>query len=142
MHTLTVPAVMERFKEMNDFIERESLAAGFDRKTTNKILLAGEEILVNVIHYAYSNGGDLTISCGPAPGAGGIVIEISDSGVAFNPLDAGEPDLSLPVEERPIGGLGIFMVKNIMDEVRYKRENGRNVFTMTKRLPGEGSADS
>ena len=119
---------------MNDFIRRQAQEAGFDAATVNKILLAAEEILVNVIRYAYPGGtGDLTIACTFTGGNNELTIDIADSGMEFNPLLAAPPDTSLPVEERPIGGLGIFIVRKIMDEVRYRRENGRNVLTMIKR---------
>lgn len=134
MKKLTVPAAMEHFGEMNDFVRRQAQEAGFDAVTVNKILLAAEEILVNVIRYAYPGGaGDLTIACTFTGGNNELSIDIADSGIEFNPLLAAPPDTSLPVEERPIGGLGIFIVRKIMDEVRYRRENGRNVLTMIKR---------
>ena len=56
-----------------------------------------------------------------------------DSGVSYDPLAKEDPDITLPAEKRQIGGLGIFMVKKSMDEVRYRRENGQNVFTMIKK---------
>ena len=94
--------------------------------------LASEEALVNVINYAYSGGqGNVLVSCGEA-GAGGIKIELSDAGVPFDPLSRPEPDTTLPMEQRKIGGLGILMIRKSMDEVAYRRENGRNILTMVK----------
>ncbi|MFC1575232.1 ATP-binding protein [Gemmatimonadota bacterium] len=61
-------------------------------------------------------------------------IIVRDSGVAFNPLEKETPDIDAPAEERPIGGLGIFMVQKIMDDVGYERRDAENVFRMTKLL--------
>ena len=64
----------------------------------------------------------------------GAEVEVEDDGLCFNPLDAPEPDLTGPIEDRPIGGLGIYLVKNIMDELDYRRREGRNCLFMKKRV--------
>lgn len=126
---------MEHFEDMMSFVRGHARKAGFDDAGINQIALASEEILVNVIHYAYPEAeGDLEIEVGEATDGGGIEIIVRDSGGAFNPLEEETPDISAPVEERPIGGLGIFMVQQIMDAVSYERRGRENVFTMTKRL--------
>jgi anti-sigma regulatory factor (Ser/Thr protein kinase) len=67
-------------------------------------------------------------------GKNGIIVELRDNGIAFDPLSRPEPDIGVPVERRPIGGLGIMLIKKTMDELKYKRENNQNIFTMTKYL--------
>ena len=62
-----------------------------------------------------------------------IDFTVSDSGVPFDPTDAPEPDLSADLKDRPVGGLGIYLVKRIMDEVSYARKNGKNILSMTKK---------
>jgi anti-sigma regulatory factor (Ser/Thr protein kinase) len=64
-----------------------------------------------------------------------VTVTVEDDGVPFNPLEATEPDLDRPLEERSIGGLGIHLVKNLMDDVEYRREAGRNYLVMRKRVP-------
>jgi len=134
--TLKVPATMEHFEELMSFVCRHAETAGFDDAGVRQIALASEEIFVNVIHYAYPDAdGDIEIGVRDPAGEAGIEIMIRDRGVAFDPLERETPDISAPVAERPIGGLGIFMVRQIMDSVGYERRDGENVFTMTKRLP-------
>jgi len=128
------PAILAHLETMIDFVMRSAEKQGFDKETLGQIRLACEEALVNVVSYAYpGKEGTVEISCAPAP-AGGIVIEISDRGVPFDPLSLPEPDTTLPMEQRKIGGLGIYMVRKIMDDVGYRRADGRNVFTLTKFL--------
>ena len=99
--------------------------------------LAVEEAFVNVASYAYGEGtGPVTLSVSEEKETGRLVIRLSDSGIPFDPTARKEPDLSLPAEERQIGGLGIFMVKKSMDELRYAYENGQNVLTMYKNIRG------
>ena len=105
---------------------------GFDQKTIHQIHLACEEALVNVIHYAYPDGyGNIEITY-DLNEEKGFVIEIIDRGIPFNPLSLPEPDIGASIEDRTIGGLGIYMMRNIMDEVTYKREQGRNILTLIK----------
>lgn len=96
--------------------------------------LAIEEVVVNVANYAYPAGqvGELTITTHLTET--GIVITFADRGTPFNPLALSAPDLSLPAEERPIGGLGIFLVRELMDAADYRFENGCNILTITKHL--------
>ncbi len=136
MPVKTYPAKMEHFESMMSFIEEGARGQGFEGKILNKIKLAGEEILINVIKYAYAGGeGDIEISCGAAQ-PGGLELRISDSGIAFDPLEKKDPDINASVDERQIGGLGIYMTKQIMDDVRYERRGEKNVLTLVKNLAG------
>lgn len=136
MEKILLPATMENFEKMIEFIRNGAAAAGFDSKMVNKINLACEEALVNVIKYAYSDKvGDVEITYKIIYGEKGMQIEIIDWGISFNPLSIEKPNIDAPIEERPIGGLGIYMVLNIMDKVNYRRDQDRNIFTMIKFLP-------
>jgi len=135
MITIELPAVMENLDDCLDFLVKGIKQAGIDKKTVFQLRLACEEVIVNVIHYAYPNQqGKVRISYELAEDASNLVILVSDSGVPFNPLEKSEPDISLPIEERQIGGLGIFMVRKVMDSVEYTREDGRNILTLRKVL--------
>lgn len=96
--------------------------------------LVVEEIVVNIVSYAYPVGkdGEVTIDVNKTPTA--IEISFSDRGVPFNPLEKEDPDTTLSAEERPIGGLGIFLVKQMMDSVSYRYEDGHNILTTTKNI--------
>jgi sigma-B regulation protein RsbU (phosphoserine phosphatase) len=96
------------------------------------IELAAEEVFVNIAHYAYEPGsGDVLISLRIE---GDLTLTFADRGKPFNPVEACRFDINKPAEERVPGGLGIFMAKNIMDEVSYRYEDGYNILTLRKRL--------
>jgi anti-sigma regulatory factor (Ser/Thr protein kinase) len=126
-------ARIDRLESMFAFIREAARRQGFDDAAAGRIQLACEEALVNVINYAYpEKTGTLSIECANEPGR--LVITISDAGVAFDPLTLPEPDINAPIEQRKVGGLGIFMMRRIMDTVTYRREGDRNVLTLEKRL--------
>lgn len=113
------------------FIREGAEKLDFDKMTLSQLHLACEEVLVNIINYAYPDKeGSIEINC--KPGQEQLRIEIVDSGIPFRPLDIPEPDINLPLEERSPGGLGIFMMRKIMDQVSYTRDQGRNILTMAK----------
>lgn len=94
-----------------------------------------DEIFSNISKYAYKTSNkNITIICNYNKVRNQILITFKDSGFAYNPLDAVEPDITIPVEERPNGGLGLFIVKNIIDEMKYIRKNKKNILTLKKTL--------
>ncbi len=115
------------------FVEENLDLCGASLKASMQITVAVEEIFVNVAHYAYPEGeGEVTVSvCIEDENA---VIVFFDEGIPFDPLAKDDPDITLSAEERNIGGLGIFMVKKSMDKVGYERKDGKNIFTMVKRV--------
>lgn len=126
------PAKIENLEPMQAYIEEEAKKQGFDNKKLNQLRLCCEEVLVNIINYAYQDkSGDIEIACRPKEN-NSLEIEIADWGFEFDPLKMQEPDINAPIEERKIGGLGVFLVRKLMDKVSYKREGGRNVLTITK----------
>lgn len=137
MAELVVKAADANLDSVLDFVHTQMEKYESSPKTTMQMDLAIEEIFVNIAHYAYQPGeGDVKIVCktGEDSGQPVIQIEFSDSGTAFNPLAKEDPDVSLGIEERGIGGLGIFLVKKYMDIVSYERKGNLNVFTMSKKL--------
>ena len=131
MEQITVPARTDCLDEVFSLVESAAQTAGIDVSQQNNIKIAVEEIFVNIASYAFPTGeGEVSVSV--AAGSEKLSVEFSDSGMPYNPLSKTDPDTSLPADEREIGGLGIFMVKNMMDSVRYRYENGKNILTIEK----------
>jgi anti-sigma regulatory factor (Ser/Thr protein kinase) len=106
-----------------------------DKAQRFKLRLSIEEAVENVVRYAYEGGiGWLEAGTSLNQDTLTLTIELRDAGVPFNPLEKEDPDITLPLEEREIGGLGIFLCKQMMDTINYRYENGNNVLTMTMNL--------
>jgi len=131
MVTLNIKADTENTAEAMDFVEEELLRCNFPADLHPEILIAVEEIFVNIASYAYKpeEKGDLRISVTINKKA---IIQFEDSGQPFNPLETTTPELNASIMEREIGGLGIHFVKNMMDEVEYRYDGGKNIFTIIK----------
>jgi len=95
--------------------------------------LSLEEILANFIAYGYDDHNEHVINVRMNLHQGQVYIEVEDDGKPFNPLEVDAPDIDKPLEERPIGGLGIHLVKNHMDSLQYKRKDERNLLIMKKK---------
>lgn len=95
-----------------------------------KIRLSVEEIAENIVNYAYNNGNGFVEITTTLNEEGVLIISFKDAGVPFNPLEKEDPDITLGLDERPVGGLGIFICKKMMDSVSYVFEDGCNNFTM------------
>jgi len=129
MPEITSPARMEHLEELIQFVARHAETAGFAIGRIREIELAAEEILVNIFHYAYpSMEGDVSIACRSEDGS--LILEFSDTGVPFNALDVPAPDLAADISDRNVGGLGVFFVKKMADEARYRRERDHNVLML------------
>ena len=128
--TVTLPARMD---SLHALMEQATVCAekqGFSSGRIRDIEIALEELLVNIIRYAYpEKEGPIELTCRSDAGDR-LVFEITDRGVPFNMLAGGDPDMTATIEERRIGGLGIFLVRKLMDEVHYRREDDRNILTI------------
>jgi serine/threonine-protein kinase RsbW len=100
-----------------------------------EINLALEEVLTNVISYGYEDSREHEIILRLSFKEGEVTTEVEDDGRPFNPLEAAELDISKPVEERPVGGLGIHLVRKLMDGLEYRRQQGKNFLVMKKSIP-------
>ena len=100
------------------------------------INLSLDELLTNTINYGYDDHEEHVITINMYLTENEIVIQVEDDGMPFNPLDMPDPDLSRELEERPAGGLGIYLVRTMMDQVEYVRQGDQNIITMHKRLEG------
>ena len=130
---LKISALISKLDDVLRFVEIPLRERGASVKNITTINIAVEEIYVNIAHYAYeTEGGQVNISLSISDDK--VTIVFTDFGVKYNPLEREDPDITLSVEDRPIGGLGIFMVKKTMDEVAYRYENDSNIFTMVKYL--------
>ena len=108
---------------------------GLSSEIEGDLSLAIEEIVVNVIRYGHPEGGKHEIQVWLSLEQDCVVATVEDDGVPFNPLEAPEPDLYSPIETRPIGGLGIHLVRNITDGLEYRRNEGRNRLVIRKQVP-------
>ena len=127
------PATDEALRDVNLFVESNLEEAGCTMKNQMKIMVALEELFVNVAHYAYEGGtGNVKLSLDFQDDR--MILTLTDSGKPFDPLAKEDPDISLSAEERRIGGLGIFMVKKSMDDMQYERRDGKNILTIKKKF--------
>jgi sigma-B regulation protein RsbU (phosphoserine phosphatase) len=131
---LSIVNDLNEVERLATFVEQTCEAVGFDMATTMQLNLALEEAVVNVINYGYPNGtkGDILIEAQANDQR--LKFIITDSGVPFDPTAKEEVDTTLSAEERPIGGLGIHLVRKIMDSINYERHNGHNVLTLRKKI--------
>ena len=121
---------------LTQFLEEVGDELGLSPGLVMNLNLVLEEAVSNIIFYAYpkdvvvEQAVTLTLTCEPDE----LLMCLKDHGIAFDPTQKEDPDLTLSAEERPIGGLGIFLIRQLMDEVTYRREGDCNLFTMKKRI--------
>ena len=130
MRSIRLPAIIENLDKFIDFVhEYAGEHISIDKKIM-EIELAVEEALVNIFKYAYpETPGQVEMQC-DSDDSKKITIKIRDSGIPFNSLSRPDPDITADLENRKIGGLGIFLIKKMADEVRYNRSGGTNVLTI------------
>ena len=127
--SLRMSANLENLGRLIRSLSECTKAQGFEQEKISKIELAAEEALVNVFRYAYPEApGDVEIICRLEGGR--FAVEIIDSGIPFDATAVPFPEVADGAHEREPGGLGIFLMKKAMDEVRYRRENDRNILTL------------
>lgn len=124
-------AIMENFQTFMGFVEDSLENLDVGQKTAFSLLTVSEEIIVNIINYAYPDKvGEMEIDLKADEKT--IWISFIDEGVAFNPMEKSEVDTNLQAHERDIGGLGIHMIKNMTERVIYDFKDGKNVLTIEK----------
>ncbi|MDR1301173.1 MAG: ATP-binding protein [Treponema sp.] len=136
MQVITLPAEITQLEKVLDFIRSIVEKTACPRKIVQYIEIAAEEIFVNIVHYAYPVGepGVVRIECkmDPTSKQPTVIIVFADQGKPYNPLKHQDPDITVPIEERHIGGLGILMTKRIMDSVEYQYTKGWNYLVIKK----------
>jgi anti-sigma regulatory factor (Ser/Thr protein kinase) len=132
---LRLPAELESLERFREYVTAKALENGLDDRLLPKIELVIEEVLTNLVKYAYKDrGGEAEVACFPRPD-GCFCLQLTDWGAAFDPLKLPEPDTSAPMEERQVGGLGIHLVKKMAHHLEYRREDGKNILTVCFKNP-------
>lgn len=131
------PARMEHLRDLVDVAVRAAEAAGADADTVHDVRLAVEEVCTNVIMHGYGGRGDGPVSVAVEITGGEIVIRISDAAPLLDLSTVPHPDTAAPADERPIGGLGWYFVRSVMDRVEQHGRGAKgNVFVLAKRVGG------
>ena len=133
-HSLTLPNDIETIPQLNEFIDTVAEEIGLDMSLTMSLNLAIEEAVVNVMEYAYPEGEQGNVDIEVSADERWLTFIISDNGIPFDPTTQEDADTTLSADERPIGGLGIFLVRQLMDSINYQRENGKNILTLSKKM--------
>jgi serine/threonine-protein kinase RsbW len=129
---LTIQSDITEIARVSMALEELMKAHNFREEDIFDTQLAVEEALTNVIDHGYSTGGGIIgITC--LASREFIEVTIEDSAPPFNPLSFPEPELSGDIEDRKIGGLGVFLIRHVMDEISYRHENGKNILNLVKR---------
>jgi sigma-B regulation protein RsbU (phosphoserine phosphatase) len=131
---LTIDNSLSHVPSVNDFVKSFGDELKLEEKDTQNLKLAIEEAVVNVINYAYPKGTYGSIELDASLEGNELKFILSDSGKEFDPTLRPEADINAGVEDRPIGGLGVHLVRQIMDSVSYERKEGMNILTMTKNI--------
>ncbi|MDR0908506.1 MAG: ATP-binding protein [Spirochaetaceae bacterium] len=137
-NSLHIGASESNLDTVLDWVEHILENNAVDNKTIGRIKVVSEEVFINIAQYAYKEQNisaneavaDITLDIHDNK----LTLSFNDRGVPFNPLEKSDPDISADIEDRPIGGLGIFITKKWMDTVQYERKDGKNVLTLEKIL--------
>lgn len=130
---LTIEAAVENLAEVQTFLEERLSKINFPTRSRMEIGVAAEEIFINIASYAYTpQEGKATVRI--AVESDGVTITFIDRGIPYDPLKKQDPDVTLSADERSIGGLGVFLTKKLMDDVRYEYRDGQNILTLIKRV--------
>ena len=133
MKELTLDATIDNLDEVLSFVDQELELADCSPKTQMQIDVAVEELFANICNYAYAPGkGSMTLQVELREAPSRVEICFIDHGTPYNPLAKEDPDVTLSAEDRPIGGLGIYIVKKNMDKVCYDYQDRQNILTISK----------
>ena len=134
MRTVTYPAKFEFLDEIRDFVAEVARDGGFNDMEIYSVQLAADEAASNIIEHAYDgvSNADLDVTCDAHGDT--LTITMRDTGIPFDPSNVKQPNLKADLLERQIGGLGVYLMRKLMDEVRYESDSKTgNLLTMTKR---------
>ena len=132
---LKLDATVENIEAVTDFVNKQLEEFDCPMKAQMQIDIAIDEIFGNIAHYAYTpNVGQASVRVEVIENPRAVTVTFIDNGVPYDPLKKADPDTTLSIEDREIGGLGIFMVKKSMDEVTYEYKDGQNILTIKKNL--------
>jgi anti-sigma regulatory factor (Ser/Thr protein kinase) len=132
---IVIEAVLENLGKVNDFVEEFLKEQDCSPKVRMQLEVVVEEIFSNIANYAYGDDtGKVTIEGCLEDDSAKIRLKFMDHGSPYNPLEQPEPDITKGAEERPVGGLGIFLVKKNVDDISYQHEDGQNILTIVKTI--------
>lgn len=135
MKEMSFAATVENIEAVTDFVSEQLEALDCPMKAQMQINIAIDELFGNIAQYAYKpDVGEATVRVEVMEEPLSVVITFIDGGVPYNPLAAADPDTTLSIDERAVGGLGIFMVKKSMDEITYRYEGGKNILSIRKKI--------
>ena len=135
-HSFVFEAKIDNVEAVTNFVGKYLSEANCSVKAETQINVAIDELFSNICYYAYKDGqeGNVRISVTFDPNKENVTIAFEDRGVPYNPLEKEDPDIDSSLEERKIGGLGIFIVKQTMDDVVYENDGGHNILKITKNI--------
>jgi len=131
---LTLPNDINTIPQLNEFIDTVCEELEIDMALAMSLNLAMEEAVVNVMDYAYPEGTEGEVDIEAIADEAQLHFTISDSGKPFDPTAKEEVDTTLSAEERPIGGLGIHLIRQLMDNISYERKDGKNILRLSKNI--------
>lgn len=135
MKELTIDATVDNITQVTAFVDEQLEELGCPVKAQMQIDIAIDELFGNIAHYAYNpDVGPATVRVEVVKDPMAVIITFIDNGVQYDPLAKADPDTTLSAEEREIGGLGIYMVKQSMDEITYEYKNGQNILRIKKNI--------
>lgn len=131
---------LDEIDRVNEAFEAFSAGHGLPPRVRRALKLVFDDVIHNIIAYAYDDGERHTIEVTVEVGADRVSVRISDDGHPFNPASQTPPDVALTLEDREVGGLGIHLMGSLMDEVTYTRQADRNMIELVKYLPAKAEA--
>lgn len=135
MKELSIDATVENIPTVTAFVDEELEALNCPMKAQAQIDIAIDELFSNIARYAYKpNVGPATVRVEVTENPLSVIITFIDNGVPYDPLQTNDPDVNAPIEQREIGGFGIYIVKKSMDEITYEYKNGQNILLIKKLL--------
>lgn len=135
MHELSLEAAIANIPAVTDFVNALLEELDCPMKAQLQIDVAIDELFSNIAQYAYAPGtGPATVRVETEEDPPAVILTFIDRGMPYDPLAAEDPDITAPAEERSIGGLGVYLVKKTMDDVRYEYRDGQNILRIMKRM--------
>lgn len=134
IHTLSVEASTEHLAEVRDFVASHAENIGLNQKMISEIRLAVDEAYTNIIKHAYSNNSTEKVNIEIGSDDDQLWITLIDSGKSFDPESYREPDLMKRIKEKKRGGMGVYLIRKVMDQVQYNRKGESNEIRMVKNL--------
>jgi|SRR5436190_21129834 len=133
-HSTSLRCDRSELVRLTELVDRFGVERGMSEDDLTNVRLVLDEIVSNVIRHGHTADGDGRVDVSLALDGHELKIDVTDNGIAFDPLARPAPNLSLPIEQRPIGGLGIYIVKTLAETIAYRREDGQNHLSLTMRV--------